>query len=87
MQQHIPDDLGQEVAKLAEGLKLDMDQAVRDALETWIERVRKGHSQRMPDACFMTDEISAPFDLPRSEARPVKVIKGEPRMPDGVGLE
>ena len=85
MQQHIPDELGSEIAEIAASMNVGVEDAVRVALEDWIARMRRAQG-RKPDQPIMDDMMSAPVDLPRSASRPVNVQQGTPHMPDGVGL-
>jgi hypothetical protein len=88
MQSHIPDDLGLEVARLAAGLNLDLDTAVRQALETWIRQVRCTGSKRAPDEpIFFGDRFDSPCELPRTSPKIVAVTSRAQRMPDGIGLQ
>ena len=41
MQSHIPDDLASEITQLARGLNVDVDDAVREALENWVTQHRQ----------------------------------------------
>ncbi len=86
MQQEIPDELGREVAKVAAGLNLGIKDAVREALESWVARVRQVRT-RSPDIPIEDDMISPPVDLPRSDSRPVSTVRVSGRLPEGVGLE
>ena len=83
--QHIPDELGQQVARLAAGLNLDVNEAVRDALESWVERMRQAPG-RMPDAAILDGMMLPPMELPHSCDRPIAIQRGARRRPDGVGL-
>lgn len=83
MKHEIPDELGQEVAKLAAQLHLEVGEAVRQALESWVKRVRRG---RQPDEPVLDEMISPPLDLPHSQSRLVRLEQVGGRIPDGVGL-
>lgn len=86
MQQEIPDELGQEVARLAAGLNLGLKDAVREALEGWVAKVRRTRS-RLPDGPIEDDMNSPPVDLSRSDSRLVTTVRVSGRLPDGVGFE
>jgi hypothetical protein len=88
MQSHIPDDLGLEVARLAAGLNLDLDAAVRQALETWVRHVRHAGSKRTPDMPIVSAEpLGTPCELPRTSPKVVSTIRHAERTPDGIGLQ
>ena len=82
MQQEIPDDLRAEVARLAAGLNL----GVEEALKSWVKRVRQAQS-RLPDPPIMDEMISPPVELPRNQIRVVATQRGAGRLPDGIGLD
>ena len=86
MQQHIPDDLGQEVARLAAGMDLPLEVVVREALENWVGQQRRKMG-RVPDEPLMDDMLVVPGDLPRNAPHAIEVISGARRVPDVVGLE
>lgn len=86
MQQHIPDDLGQEVARLAAGMDLPLEVVVREALENWVGQQRRKMG-RVPDEPLMDDMREIPVDLPRTAPHAIEVISGSHRVPDAVGLE
>lgn len=85
MKRDIPDELGVEIAEIAAGLNLGVDDAIRDALQRWVNRMRPARG-RLPDPPIVDDMITAPFELPRSAGRRVVVTRGPGRIPDGVGL-
>jgi hypothetical protein len=87
MNQQIPDELGREIARVAAGLNLDVESAVREALESWLRRVGKSSGQRLPDAPLLDDaEMDLPCEFPRSFGRSIRCTPSEQRVPDGVGL-
>ena len=87
MQSHIPDDLGHEVARLAAGLNLDLDTAVRQALETWIRQYRTATQQRLPDQPLLrTEAVEPACELPRTSPTIVSAVIHAQRMPDGLDL-
>jgi hypothetical protein len=86
MQQFIPDELGHQIAELAEGLNLDVDVAVEQALTIWAKRVRRTQAQRLPDPPILDEGIVAPFDLPRSPSRAVEITTHHRHMPDAIEL-
>jgi hypothetical protein len=85
MQPQIPDDLATELYELARGLNVNVDDAVRQALENWVAQQRRLQT-RLPDAPILDEGFPIPYDLPHSNVRAVNVTTGAPRLPDAIEL-
>jgi len=85
MQPQIPDDLSQEVARLAAGLNLPVEVVVREAIEEWVDRMHQNQG-RLPDPPLVDDMISAPCDLPHSDAHIIPTKRVASRTPSDIGI-
>ncbi|MCA9262664.1 MAG: hypothetical protein KDA60_02400, partial [Planctomycetales bacterium] len=83
MQTSIPQELAGEIAAIARELDVDVENAIRLALEQWVAEHQK-KKRRLPDPPFLDHTILTPCDLPRNGIHTVNVRQAASRLPDRI---
>jgi hypothetical protein len=85
--ENVPEEIVNNLLRQAEEQKSSVTEAAIEAIKETLERrrcrVREATSPRLPDPPFLSEEISAPFDLPRpGPSFRVKASPGGQRLPE-----
>ena len=80
---NVPAPLYDRIQRIAQARKLTPSATVLEVLETAFRTAAPVHSSApLPQEPFLTEEIPAPFSIPRPEGKPARALRVEPPLPE-----
>jgi hypothetical protein len=81
--ENVPPRLFDQIQRRAVAQKRTPSDTLLEVLETAFRTTTPALSSApLPNEPFLTEEISAPFDIPRPEGKPTRAIRVEPPLPE-----